>query len=139
MKYLYHGSGKKMEILEPRKPDDSDPSHSKKGVYATSSKKSALGFSAIRSTKTSAFRERKTGMMNVVSGKPDEKATVYLHVLDADDFSRNHKDEFIATKKIKPIRIEEYKVKDLGHLWRKSNKKELKEFLEDRENWRVPK
>lgn len=139
MRYLYHGSGIKMDILEPRKPDDSDPLHSEKGVYATSSKKSALGFCVVRSAKTSAFRERKTGMMNVVSGKPNEKAIVYLHILNPKNFKKNHKDEYVATKKIKPIKIEEYKVSDLKHLWRKSNKKELKDFLNDREGWRVPK
>jgi hypothetical protein len=134
-KYLYHGSNKKIEILEPRKPDDPDPKHSKKGVYATSLKKVALGMAAVRSAKVSAFKNRKTHQMNIVEGKPDMKAIVYLHILDSKDFKQNYKDEWIAIKKVKPVNIGEYKVSELKHLWRKSNKKELKEFLKDRDEW----
>jgi hypothetical protein len=139
MKYLYHGSNVKMDLLEPKKPTDKDSSHSKKAVYATSNKKIALGFAVVHSRKISAFKDRKTGIMNIVKGRPKKKATVYLHVLDAKDFVRNKKDEFISTKKVKPIKIKEYKVGDLSELWRKSNKKELKEFLKDRNAWRIPK
>lgn len=32
--------------------------------------------------------------------------------------------------------IEKYKVSELRHLWVKSNKKELKAFLKNREKWR---
>ena len=137
-KYLYHGSGKKIKVLEPRKPTDSDPMHSKKGVYATSLKKVALGMAAARSAKTSAFKNRKTHVINIIEGWPDLKATVYLHILDPKDFKQNHKDEYLSMKKVKPIKIEEHKVSDLKHLWRKSSKKELKEFLKDREAWRAP-
>jgi hypothetical protein len=134
-KYLYHGSGKRIEVLEPKKPDDTDPRHSKKGVYATDIKKIALGMAATRSSKTSAFKNRKTHIINIVEGWPDMKASVYLHILDPKDFKLNAKNEYLATRKVKPIKIVEYKVKDLKHLLRKSNKRELKEFLKDRDNW----
>jgi len=137
-KYLYHGSGKKLKTLSPLKPDDTDPVHNKKGVYTTSSKKDALGFCAIRSAKTNCFRCRNTGMMNVVEGWPDLTKTVYLHILDSKDFEHNKGTEWICPHKVKPIKIVEYKVSDLQHLWRKSSKREMKEYLKDRDAWRAP-
>lgn len=34
-KFLYHGSGKRLEVLEPRQPTGHNPGHDRKGVYAT--------------------------------------------------------------------------------------------------------
>jgi len=138
-KYVYHGSSKKIKILEPRKPDDSDPTNSKRAVYATSNKDYALGMAAMRSAPgVSGFANRKTGQQNVIEGWPNEKAVVYLHILDAKDFKRNRGDQYICEKKINPVKIEKFKVGDLKHLWRKSSKKELKEFLKDRDGWKAP-
>ncbi len=140
VRYLYHGSGKKLKYLVPKKPvGDDDPKHSMKAIYATSKKKFALAMAASRSSAdVSAFNNRKTNQQNIVEGWPDEKATVYLYVLDIEDFEQNHKDEWIAKKRVVPVRVEEYKVKDLRHLYRRSNKAELKEWLKDRDGWVSP-
>ena len=139
-KYLYHGSAKRIEVLEPRAPKFKDlPKNSVKAVYATHSKDLALSMGAMRTAKVSAFGNRKTFQQNVVAGWPDEKAFVYLHYLDSKNFKHNYGGEWISTKKAKPVKVEKFKVADLKHLWRKSNKKELKEYLKDREAWRAPK
>jgi hypothetical protein len=139
-KYLYHGSGTKLEYLTPQKPiGDDDPKHKIKAVYAASDKRFALAMSACRSSKTvHAFNNRNTHVQNIYKGWPDENATVYLYVLDSKDFKHNSGSEWISTKKIKPLRVEEYKVKDLRHLYRKSSKKELGEWLKDRGGWWSP-
>ena len=110
-----------------------------KAVYATHSKDLALSMGAMRTAKVSAFGNRKTFQQNVVAGWADEKAFVYLHYLDSKNFKHNYGGEWISTKKAKPVKVEKFKVADLKHLWRKSNKKELKEYLKDREAWRAPK
>ncbi len=139
-KYLYHGSSKKIPVLEPRAPPFKDlPINSVKAVYATHSKDLALAMGAMRTAKVSAFGNRKTFQQNVVAGWPDEKAFVYLHYLDSKHFKHNYGGEWISTKKAKPVKIKKFKVADLKHLWRKSNKKELKEYLKDRNAWRAPK
>ncbi len=137
-KLLYHGSGKRLEVLEPRKPTGHNPGHDKKGVYATDLKDMALGFSAKGSAKTSGFKSRKTNMHYIYEGWPDLKAAVYLHIFNSKDFEYNDVHEYICPKKVKPIKIEEYKVSDLQHLFRKATKKDLKEFLKDRDAWTDP-
>jgi 8-oxo-dGTP pyrophosphatase MutT (NUDIX family) len=137
-KFLYHGSGKRLEVLEPSQPTDHNPGHDKKGVYATDLKDMALGFSAKDSAKTSGFKSRKTNIHYIYEGWPDLNSIVYLHILDSKDFEYNAPCEYICSKKVKPIRIEEYRVSDLQHLFRKATKKDLKEFLKDRDAWKDP-
>jgi hypothetical protein len=139
-KYLYHGSRNAIKVLEPRKPDDPDPQLSKKAVYASSGKLGAIAH-GIASAKSECFGERGNPIDCFVKGWPTKKTHKYsyVHILDSKDFKHNVKNEWIATKKVKPVRIEKYVIKDLKHLWRKSSKKELKEFLKDRDAWRIPK
>ena len=69
-KYLYHGSGRKLKYLTPKKPvGDDDPKHSRKGVYATQIKKYALSMAVCRSSPNiSAFNNRKTFQQNIIEG-----------------------------------------------------------------------
>lgn len=140
-KYLYHGSGKKLRYLVPQKPvGDDNPKHSIKAVYATDNKRYALAMAALRSSpNVSAFNNRKTSQQNIVEGWPDEKASVYLYILDIKDFEHNSGNEWLSRKRVSPIRVKKYRVKKLRHLYRKSNKVELREWLKDRDGWRVPK
>ena len=140
-KYLYHGSGIKLKFLTPKNPiGENDPKSCVKGIYATSDKNFALAIASCRSSKdVHAFNNRKTHVQNIVKGWPDENATVYLYVLDSKDFIHNSGSEWVTNKKIKPIRIEKHLVKDLKHLYRKSNETELKEWMKDRDGWKGPK
>lgn len=132
-KFLYHGSRNRIEVLKPRLPPKDMPHNSKKGVYATDNKNYALGM-GLASKNSEAFRSRKTSQINFIKGPPRHKY-VYLHVVDSKDFKKSFRDEYVATKAIKPVKIMRFEVAELGHLWRKSSKKELKEFLKDRDNW----
>jgi len=134
-KFLYHGSAKELEILKPQKPFFDLKQNSMKAVFATDSKEYALGMAAMASGKVSAFRNHKTHQMNIIKGKPNLKATVYLYTLNSNDFKKINKNEYINTKEVKPLKIEEYKVSKLKHLWRQSDKQELKEFLKNRDKW----
>jgi hypothetical protein len=139
-KYLYHGSAEKLKFLTPQRPEGKNDSKScVKGIYATSDKKFALAISACRSSKAvHAFNNRNTHVQNIYKGWPNENAIVYLYILDSKDFSHNSGSEWIAKKKVTPIKIEKHKVKDLAHLYRKSNKKELNEWLKNRDDWICP-
>lgn len=139
-KYLYHGSGRRLKVLSPRTPVDGDGLEwCKKAVYAGFNKRFCLAIAAIRSGKNvSSFNNRKTNQQNIFEGWPDENATVYLYYLKREGFVHNRRGEWISKKKVVPVKVEEYKVKDLRHLYRRSNKVELKEWMKDREEWRAP-
>jgi hypothetical protein len=136
-KILYHGSDKKIKVLEPKQPFFDLKENSMKAIFATSNKNRAIAMALTNQKKSSSFMSHNKVLINFVQGQPKMKY-VYLHYLKSDNFKHNRKDEYISTKKAKPFKIEQYKVADLSHLWRKSNKKELKEFLKDRKNWRAP-
>lgn len=139
-RYFYHGSGRKLKALVPKTPIDGDgPEWCKKGVYATSNKRFALAMAAIRSGKNvSSFNNRKTKQQNILEGWPDDTKTVYLYFLDKKDFVHNRRAEWISKKKVVPVKVKEYKVKDLRHLYRRSNKAEFKEWLKNRDGWQPP-
>lgn len=137
-KILYHGSGDKINVLEPREPFFDLKENSMKAIFATSNKDFAIAMGLTKQKYSSSFKSHNEILLNFVRGQPKMKY-VYLHYLKSDKFKHNRKDEYIAFEKIKPFKIEKYKVSDLNHLWRKSNKKELKEFLKKRDKWRAPK
>lgn len=139
-KYLFHGSRDKIKILEPRKPTDIHPDHCKKAVYATDSKLDAISH-GIATKRSKCFRERGNPILCIIAGPPSKHTHKYsyLHILDPKDFKHNVRNEWITTKKVRPIKIIAYPIKKLEFLWRKSNYKELKEFLKDRNKWKIPK
>jgi hypothetical protein len=131
-KTLYHGSNKRINLLLPKRPIKDLPNNSMKAVFATSNKRLALSM-GLTGGKTSSFRGYKK--LNFVKGKPNIRA-VYLHYLNPKYFIKNRKEEFISRIQVKPYKIEHYPLYKLSNLWRLSNKKELKEFLKDRDKWR---
>lgn len=135
---LYHGSNKKISILKPRQPSFDLKENSMKAVFATSNKNLAIAMGLTAQKGTESFGSHDKMMINFVKGYPKMKY-IYLHHLNPKDFKLNRNDEYISTKEVKPLKIEKYKVSDLTPIWRKSNKKELKEFLKDRDNWETPK
>ena len=132
-KVLYHGSNKQIKLLTPRKPSKDLHNNSMKAVFATNNKRTAISMGLTSGKTTSSFMGNKK--INFVSGMPRMKY-VYLHYLDSKTFKQNRLGEYISRVEVKPFKIEKYKVSGLGHLWRKSNKQELKEFLKDRAKWR---
>lgn len=132
-KILYHGSNKKIKELIPKKPDADLPENSIKAIYATDNKNYALGMSLTSQKGTESFKGNKK--INFIKGEPKMKH-IYLHYLKPNNFKYNVKDEYISLIPVKPYKIEKYKVSELGHLWRKSSREELKEFLKDRKKWR---
>ena len=132
-KILYHGSSKKISLLVPRQPSKDLSNNSMKAVFATNVKDRALAMGLTKTKGSLSFRGNKK--MNFVKGSPRMKH-VYLHYLGSKSFKQNRPGEFISYIPVKPVKIEEYNVKNLSHLWRKSNMKELKEFLKNREKWR---
>ena len=135
-KILYHGSSKKIVILKPKQPFLDLKENSMKAVFATSNKKYAIAMGLTAQKGSSSFGSRDKLMINFVIGYP-KMEYVYLHYLNPKDFKLNKGNEYISTKEVKPFKIERYNVSDLSHLWRKSNNKELKEFLKDRDKWKA--
>jgi hypothetical protein len=135
---LYHGSNKKISILKPRQPSLDLKENSMKAIFATSNKNLAIAMGLTAQKGTESFGSRDKLMINFVKGYPKMKY-VYLHYLKFKDFKLNRGEEYISTKEVKPYKIKKYKVPELTHLWRKSNKKELKEFLKNRDRWKTPK
>jgi hypothetical protein len=137
-KTLYHGSDKRISMLEPREPFQDLKENSMKAVFATDNKNLAIGMALANQKYSASFRSYDKNIINFVRGYPKMKY-VYLHYLKTNNFNFNRGGEFISFEKEKPFKIEKIKVSDLKHLWRKSNKKELNEFLKDRKNWKTPK
>ena len=139
MKYLYHGSRLKLKTLKPQQPSDTHPDHGKFALYATPQKIGAI-VHGIAPKPTECFGERGSLILSFVSGWPTRKTHKYSYVytLDQKDFKHNVRDEWIAKKEVKPLKIERWKVSDLKGFWRKSNRTELKEFLKDRPGWKMP-
>jgi hypothetical protein len=139
-KDLYHGSRLKLEILKPQQPSDNHPDHGKFATYATQKKIEAV-IHGIAPKPTECFGERRSLILSFVSGWPTRKTHKYSYVytLDPKDFKHNVRDEWIAKKPVKPIKVERWKVSGLRKFWRKSNRTELKEYLEDRPGWKMPK
>jgi len=135
---LYHGSNKKIEILKPRKPSFDSKENSMKAVFATSNKKLALAMGLTAQKGSESFGSRDKLMINFVKGYPKMKY-VYLHYLDSKFFSHNRGEEYTSKKEVRPFKVEKFPLIKLTHLWRKSNKKELIEFLKNRNKWKTPK
>ncbi len=134
---LYHGSNKKISILKPRQPSFDLKENSMKAVFATSNKNLAIAMGLTAQKGTESFGSRDKLMINFVKGYP-KMSFVYLYSLNSKYFKLNRGNEYISTKEVKPLKIEKYPVSNLTHLWRKSNKKELKEFLKNRNKWKTP-
>lgn len=137
-KILYHGSNKKISILKPRQPSFDLKENSMKAVFATSNKNLAIAMGLTAQKGTESFGSRDKLMINFIKGYPKMRH-VYLHYLNSRNFKLNRRKEYISKKEVKPFKIEEYPLSKLTHLWRKSNKKELKEFLKNRDKWKTPK
>lgn len=135
---LYHGTNRKLKILEPKKPAYDLKENSMKAVFATDNKKLALAMALTCQKGSESFGSHDCVKINFVKSYPKMKY-VYLYYLNSKDFVKNKRREYISIKKIIPIKVERYKVSELNSLWRKSNKKELKDFLKNREKWRTPK
>jgi hypothetical protein len=135
---LYHGSNKKINVLKPREPSYDLKENSMKAVFATSNKNLAIAMGLTAQKGSESFGSRDKLMINFVKGYPKMKY-VYLHYLNSKDFRHNRGKEYISTKEVKPFKIEKYKVSELSHIWRKSNKKELTAFLKNRTKWKTPK
>jgi hypothetical protein len=102
-----------------------------RAVFATDNKQLALAMGLTNQPYSSSFLTRRPLQLHFVRGTPKMKS-VYLHYLRSENFTKNNKDEFIAIKPIRPFKVEIYAVSSLRHLWRKSNRKELKIFLKNR-------
>lgn len=135
-KFLYHCSTKKIDELVPRKPSSFDlPENSIKAVYATPNKNRALGVGGLSKQKYCASF-RGNDKIHFYRGEPKMRY-IYLHYLSPKTFREIMPELWASEVPVKPFKIERYNVSDLGHLWVKSNKKELKEFLKDRQKWRL--
>jgi len=138
-KLLYHGSDRKLIKLNPRKPHFDLPENSMKAVFATDNKERAISMGLTNQKNSSSFSSRDRIMINFVRGKPKMKY-VYLHYFKPGyHWIKNRKGEYVCYEEIKPFKIERYEVSKLDNIWRKSNKKELNEFLKNRDKWKTPK
>jgi hypothetical protein len=136
-KILYHGSNRRIRVLIPKEPFVDLKENSMKAIFATSNKDLAIAMGLTNQKNSVSFCSRNKVLMNFVKGIPKMKY-VYLHYLKSRDFKHNRNDEYISIVKVKPFKTEKFAVKDLGYLWRKSDKMELKQFLKDRNKWNAP-
>ena len=109
-----------------------------KAVFATDIKDVAIMMGMSNQKGAVSFANRDTTMLNFVRSYPKMKH-IYLHYLKTDKFEKHLGHEWVSYSNVKPFKIERFKVSELRHLWRKSSKKELKEYLKNRNLWRAPK
>lgn len=137
-KFLYHGSARKLvgDKLIPKQPKDlSDtPENLYVGVYATDVKKLAitmalLGCRGVHSSSLDFSSKKRHGI--IFDGWPKQEI-IYLYILSSDSFIQcgGSGRQWISSKPVKPLKIEELYVKDYLYLIRKGSKKEIKQWFE---------
>ena len=138
-KYLYHGSSRgSIRVFEPRIPSDigTNPDNKHKGVYATDSKKWAMVFGLITGKgvgSSSTYESNKEGIVGVTYKKtPRFNKYFYVYTFDAKDFKNIPKgsEQYMCAKKVKPVKVERFLVKDYLKWIRPANKKEMERFQE---------
>lgn len=135
-RYVYHGSPKLIEgMFELRAPRDlnKDPDNIVEGVYASSVKDKAIGMAVsgatgvISSGMGFGIGNKRKGI--IYEGWPNQEY-VYLYTFDPKPFIRRPADstQFIATKKVSPLKVEKLRTVDHIHLVKKASKRELNNF-----------
>lgn len=127
-KYLFHGSGYKLDTLEPRQAHNS-PNIGEKipdgepAVFASELSNIAIFMAVI--SKPNAPRNLRSGFSGGVGGNVKFRATQatidqiknakgYVHVFDRDNFhKRDETGEWISVKPVQPVEIIEVSEKDL--------------------------
>ncbi len=130
-KILYHGSSRKLkgECLLPGQGEDSDdrPQNQQKGVYAWDIKNMAIMMAIISAANGMGSVDQFEEPYGTLYAKFPENKEVYVHHLNAEDFSQtpgtDH--QFISEKPIKPIKTETINTSDFKHLIRKATPKEI--------------
>ena len=134
-KYLYHGSGKKIEEnLIPKKAKDlgEEPDNMLRGIYASDLKKEAviMGILACKGVKhAGSYIKGKKIDAIIYQGWPKQKY-FYLYKLPSKTFKERPKKshQWVSLKFIKPLKIEKLPVKKYINLVRKATKKEKKDW-----------
>lgn len=134
IKYLYHGSSKKLirDKLIPKKPTDLGKRKRdiRRGIYASDKKEIAIAMAMIscKGVEYSSLSFNKKPFGTIYKGKP-QQTYVYLYTLFSDKFKKIGKDEWISSVPIKPIKIEKLKIKDYINLIRKATKEEKERWF----------
>lgn len=134
IKYLWHGSSKKLKSLKPSEAIDlsGHPDSNKKAVYSTDIKELAIcfGMSDRSVLKMGEWDEGKFKKMILIKGDIRKGEKMYLYKLDKKDFEKckgiSH--QFFSLKVVKPIEVNELNVNDYKSLYRRATKKDKEYF-----------
>ncbi len=138
MDYLYHGSINLLqgEHLIPRKAKDirDIKANTQIGIYATDVRNSAIAMAILHSPGVNGSRLLKSygdePCAIIFEGWPDEKLEIFLYKLPKDTFKPTPpiEHQFISYVPVKPIEVEQLRVKDYLHLIRRPTYAELSEW-----------
>lgn len=130
-KYVYHGSGKKLDVLIAKKAKDleGNVNNSLRGVYASSLRKEAIimGILSCKGVKSSSTHVK--GKRNIeaiiYSGWPKQDY-FWLYTSASKTFKERPKGsaQWVSLKSVKPEKIEKLPVKEYIHWIRKAGKNE---------------
>lgn len=132
-KYLWHGSTKKLDVIEPFQAVDlsGGPAGNLRAVYATDMKELAIGFGMIdKKYKKFADYSKKPVQMVVIDGDIRKGKSFYLYKLSSKGFREAPKGshQWVCFEKVRPIEIQKLKVDDYKHLFRKATEKDKTYF-----------
>lgn len=136
---IYHGGPKKLEnvCLEPRQAYDHPdrPKNNQLAIYGTDKKDLAIVMAMFGCDDVmgGSINEYKEDVLNaVIFGQYPQQEFVYIYHLPSETFKQTKIDhhQFISDKSVKPIMVEEVRVKDYYHLARLGTSEETKNWLE---------
>jgi hypothetical protein len=132
-KFLWHGSIKKFNFLNPSKAKDNSGENESNlfGVYATDIKELAIGFGLIdkKYDKFADYNKNPVQMV-VINGEIRKGESFYLYKISSKDFTEKPKNshQWFSFKKVKPLEILKLEVDDYNYLTRKATKKDIKYY-----------
>ena len=140
-KYVYHGSGKKMEgDLIPKKASDlaGTKDNILKGVYASDNKNEAIAMGIVRckgvgSASVGTPRAKSNKIIAIIYNGTPKQTYFYRYTLPSKSFVNRPRGshDWVSPKPVKPEKVEKLKVKNYIKLIRNATKEEKEKWFKE--------
>ncbi|MBI2044464.1 hypothetical protein HYT23_00235 [Candidatus Pacearchaeota archaeon] len=136
IKYVYHGSSKKLNILKTKRAKGGILKDKLNGVYATHEMKSAImmGLLSGKGIKGSSFHETNNKMHGIIYRGGLKNRVFYVYFLSPKTFKKIDSWQWVSKEEVKPIKVKKLFIKDYKSWIRKATKEEKERWLKKYEN-----
>jgi len=136
-KYVYHGSGKKLEgdKLIPKKATDlgENPDNLLEGIYASDWKEDAIIMDILscKGVRSAGSHVEKNKVEEIIYDGWPQQDYFWLYILQSKKFESRPRGshQYISLTPVKPEKIERLAVKDYIHLVRRATEEEKKKWF----------